>query len=584
MSQDKENIQAKLAEYVEGTLDAAGRAEIEQHLQANSEHRRLMADLLEAKATIASLPRERAPGDLIEVLQGQLERAVLLEGDLDNADHLRLRRWPQVLAIAAILALAVGLGLVVYVTLPPQHPSGFTIVEREVPMDMGVAPPVAERTETEVQDVPAIASGEADRMRQAARQTPPTVEAGPETARSQPAANSLASLLPFGVGERMAQSIAPDDEVVVVMAGADPRFADDRVVALFAQQNLQWERIGQPSVTAATPVPGPTATPDTAVVMSEPSARRDVAASSTAEGRAVGGDLRRSTVPGAAEAPASITPPVGAPDTDTDRPARQFAGDYANGYVDKQASASPAIVQAQNGYIVRGLTRQQAAELLRSLSTEGSLRMQQVYNWYGAPDVVTNAAPADQVALGQVIEDARQPEYQRGAREAAPADGHVDLQQQPLPRIDGQQAQETNQPGLSDAVATPIASGETLEIVVDQLVGPGVTPAVQQQVDPQGRVKLQMIPEPVQAEGLTPRELEQQIADHYRDADLIDAPIVHVRRAGDGAQAADAEQRVDLLIVVQNAPPIPADSSVTAPDAAAETQPAAPPAQPAQQE
>jgi len=107
---------------------------------------------------------------------------------------------------------------------------------------------------------------------------------------------------------------------------------------------------------------------------------------------------------------------------------------------------------------------------------------------------------------------------------------------------------------------------------------------VQQQVDPQGRVKLQMIPEPVQAEGLTPRELEQQIADHYRDADLIDAPIVHVRRAGDGAQAADAEQRVDLLIVVQNAPPIPADSSVTAPDAAAETQPAAPPAQPAQQE
>ena len=37
-----EQIEAKLCAYVDGELDAAGRAEIEQHLAANPQHRALV--------------------------------------------------------------------------------------------------------------------------------------------------------------------------------------------------------------------------------------------------------------------------------------------------------------------------------------------------------------------------------------------------------------------------------------------------------------------------------------------------------------------------------------------------------------
>ena len=42
MSDSQENIEARLCDYIEGELDSAGRAEIEQHLDATPEHRELI--------------------------------------------------------------------------------------------------------------------------------------------------------------------------------------------------------------------------------------------------------------------------------------------------------------------------------------------------------------------------------------------------------------------------------------------------------------------------------------------------------------------------------------------------------------
>src|SRR5947209_7711487 len=74
-----ENIEAKLCAYVDGELDAAGRAEIEAHLASNPQHRQLMAELSGQRQLLRALPRAKAPDDLLETVQTQLERSVLLD-------------------------------------------------------------------------------------------------------------------------------------------------------------------------------------------------------------------------------------------------------------------------------------------------------------------------------------------------------------------------------------------------------------------------------------------------------------------------------------------------------------------------
>ena len=42
MAENSENIEARLCAYVEGDLDEQGRVEIERHLEAHPNHRRLL--------------------------------------------------------------------------------------------------------------------------------------------------------------------------------------------------------------------------------------------------------------------------------------------------------------------------------------------------------------------------------------------------------------------------------------------------------------------------------------------------------------------------------------------------------------
>ena len=74
-----ENIEAKLCAYVDGDLDPAGCAEIEQHLATNPQHRQLMVELREQRELLRGLPRAKAPEDMLESVQTQLERSVLLD-------------------------------------------------------------------------------------------------------------------------------------------------------------------------------------------------------------------------------------------------------------------------------------------------------------------------------------------------------------------------------------------------------------------------------------------------------------------------------------------------------------------------
>jgi hypothetical protein len=124
MAENVEDIEAKLAAYVDGELTPAERVEIETHLEANPSHRVLLKDLMQHRQLLRALPRENAPGDCTEGFQGQLERDILLGGDelTRSRSRFRIRYSPQLLSAAAILFLAIGLAVVVFKVLPPHHP------------------------------------------------------------------------------------------------------------------------------------------------------------------------------------------------------------------------------------------------------------------------------------------------------------------------------------------------------------------------------------------------------------------------------------------------------------------------------
>ncbi|WP_428940156.1 zf-HC2 domain-containing protein [Fontivita pretiosa] len=115
-----EDIEAKLAAYVDGELDEAQRAQIEMHLSSNPQHRQLIEELIQQRQLLRQLPRAMAPPDIAESLTAQLERAVLL-GDVDaevQAASRRIGHWRQLRMAAAVLVLLGALLAVIIQLLP----------------------------------------------------------------------------------------------------------------------------------------------------------------------------------------------------------------------------------------------------------------------------------------------------------------------------------------------------------------------------------------------------------------------------------------------------------------------------------
>src|ERR1700722_13912910 len=113
-----EAIEAKLCAYLEGELPPADRAEIEEYLKNYPQHRQTLSDLAATRTVLRGLPREKAPAEVAESFQGQMERSMLLDGPGNDDVIVRLKHWPQLALAAAIVVLAVGLGIVVYIILP----------------------------------------------------------------------------------------------------------------------------------------------------------------------------------------------------------------------------------------------------------------------------------------------------------------------------------------------------------------------------------------------------------------------------------------------------------------------------------
>jgi hypothetical protein len=154
MESSKEKIEAQLCAYIEDELDERDRADIERHLQTNPQHKALIAELRKHRDLLQTLPRATVPGELNENLTGQLERSTLLSDDDETSEAgARINRWPQLTAVAAVLLLAVGLGIVVYYVLPPANGG-------RGPMAMEDRSGAAKRSPTSGPLAPAVVSGD----------------------------------------------------------------------------------------------------------------------------------------------------------------------------------------------------------------------------------------------------------------------------------------------------------------------------------------------------------------------------------------------------------------------------------------
>jgi hypothetical protein len=115
-----ENIEAMLCAFIEGDLDAAGKAQIEKHLQDNPQHKRLLHELTAMRDLVRNLPRVRAPIDVGDSLRQKVERSMLLDdGPAMVAERRPVNRLPQFFGIAAIVMLFASLCFIVFKALSP---------------------------------------------------------------------------------------------------------------------------------------------------------------------------------------------------------------------------------------------------------------------------------------------------------------------------------------------------------------------------------------------------------------------------------------------------------------------------------
>jgi hypothetical protein len=246
MADQSEQIEAKLAAYIDGELTGGDREEIEKHLAANPSHLALVTDLMWHKQLVKGLPRELAPVSMNEDLQSQLERDVLLSGG-DPAEEARavagrIHRWPQIFSAAAILAMTAGLAAVVYSVLPGKRPTGVALENQTAPVvqpEGGAAPRP---------DTPAIA-GEGRAMKGADQPEAPLVaraetNAGAAGGTTFAAGRGSAGNTPSPEVEEALVTVGEPEILVLAVSADDLDVARGQVMRYLAANQLAYRAAG----------------------------------------------------------------------------------------------------------------------------------------------------------------------------------------------------------------------------------------------------------------------------------------------------------------------------------------------------
>ena len=108
-----------LGAYLDGELTASQTERLERRLAKDPAARWLLEQLSQVRQVVGSLPRTKAPQDMAERIEYELERDVLLapgdvRSEIAGRNHLRLRRF---VASAAVLMLVAAVAAIVYSVL-----------------------------------------------------------------------------------------------------------------------------------------------------------------------------------------------------------------------------------------------------------------------------------------------------------------------------------------------------------------------------------------------------------------------------------------------------------------------------------
>jgi hypothetical protein len=237
MVENVQQIEAMLAAYIDGELTPDERAELERHLEANPSHRALILELTGHRDLLRSLPREPAPEDLSEPLEGAIERDALLGGGdpFTEFKTMRTRRWwPQLLAAAAIFVLAFGLGAIVFYVLPPKHPT------------VAIVQPPEVETEGDARDEPEqrVARGTADSIEERDAEPVAAASAWSDATtsalaeRSSPGGGGIVAVA--GLDETATTTPTPDGTLVITITANDVQQASGELMAYFANNGIAW--------------------------------------------------------------------------------------------------------------------------------------------------------------------------------------------------------------------------------------------------------------------------------------------------------------------------------------------------------
>lgn len=505
-----EAIEAKLCAYLEGELAPPDRAEIEEYLKNYPQHRQTLSDLATNRTVLRNLPREKAPAEVAEAFQGQMERSMLLDGPVNEDAIVRLKHGPQLALAAAIVVLAAGLGIVVYIILPGPVQKYSVAPPVTVAPAPSLAPAIeAVKPPTPLTPPPPIAAAAPPvKDLDEANKTPVAKQdiAPPANVATLADNQSLNTAHAFQAGADMA---SPDKTLTdrltqtpsagnstntlrLVVHTDDPASARKQIQTYFAANNVPYQQMGDAGAAFNGDVSGLSAEAKQPTAMKLlPTSQPIVLANNGA------------ILP-------STQPIVQAQIQDRERQLNQNAAQMSI------ASDNPV-------FVARSMTRLEAAQLNAVLSTQQVGQTTDLYLPGGSTGGAINLAssPATQPTTAPVATT--------------------------LP---------TTQP-------VAFAIGDSITVTVAQLVGPGVDKTNTVRVADNGTISLPMI-EPIPAAGVLPSGLEKQIAGKYKEANLIPDATVTVTQTpttqptetaeSPATQPAESE-RVDVVVVVQKNTP-----------------------------
>jgi hypothetical protein len=528
----KEATEAKLCAYLEGELAPAERAEIELHLAANPAHRQLLADLAQTREWMRAIPAESSPVDLAENFQGQVERSMLLDESHDGSARW-IAHWPQFAMLAAVVALVLGLGVLLFAMLkgPTGGPGGsaglagrnFSMAP--APMGSPSTLPVSRATaEMPVMASPKTVDLSGLSAATAAPVVPPPVTMAP--VKSLPEASDLeaATAKPFGVARdrsggsdaesvkqklaRLGYRLPSDQKTVAFVVTADaPANAVDQVQGFFQRHQLAFDDLSSG-----------TREPAVAMVNLD--------------------QLQKSVV-------ASTQQDVLKKEKDA-LPAGGFGGGGVGGGGGGIAAAIGQRAQAQ---------QQQASN--QNFAVNGSLALPST----GSASVATTQPADESVYVARGLTPLQ--------LELLSASLATENLNQTVQRVTLSERAATASPATMPANA--VARGQTLTVTVAQLVGPGIDKTNAVKVADDGTIALPMI-DPLPVAGMPPAEIERRIAAKYRETNLIPQATVTVINGAAATQAVattlpaatmpttqavlplvQAESGVDVVVVIEKA-------------------------------